>query len=188
MKVWIWLKPTGLEHKHRPALSVKTPEWFLNVVTLDPIPTYSWIVALGVWKTDCIGRLSLPCIPFSDLRAFLLIVVSSLWANINLNKMMEVINVILLEAVGWGIGLPAGLWLWSNKMLPPEPPMFFPTSRGAETASQATGWLLPCLQPRTGRKKHWLLPSWLSLTLLLLTRVFYCLLHSKPIRSPVDCE
>lgn len=104
MKVWIWLKPTGLEHKHRPALSVKTPEWFLNVVTLDPVPTYSWIVALGVRKTGGISRLSLPCIPFSDLRAFLLIVVSSLWANINLNKMTEVINVILLEAVGWGIG------------------------------------------------------------------------------------
>lgn len=36
---------------------------------------------------------------------------------------MEVINVILLEAVGWGIGLPTGLWLWSPKMLPLEPPL-----------------------------------------------------------------
>lgn len=75
-------------------------------ITLDPVPTYSWIVALGVWKTDCSGRLSLPCIPFSALRAFLLIVVPSLWANINLSRMTEVTNIILLEAVGWGIGTP----------------------------------------------------------------------------------
>lgn len=119
MKVWIWLKPTGLEHKYRPALFVKTRRWFLNVLTLDPFPTYSWVVALGVWKAEGISCLSLPCIPLNNLRAFILIVVSSLWANINLNKMMEVTNVILLEAVGWGIGLPAVLWLWSNKMLPP---------------------------------------------------------------------
>lgn len=95
----------------------------MNVLTLDPVPTYSWVVTLGVCKAECITSLSLPCIPFSDLRAFLLIVVSSLWANINLNKMMEVINVILLEAMGWGIGLPAGLWLWSSNMLPLEPPL-----------------------------------------------------------------
>lgn len=61
--------------------------------------------------------------------------------------MMEVINVILLEAVGWGIGLPAGLWLWFNKMLPPEPPMLFPISWGAETASKAAG--CPATTPAT---------------------------------------
>lgn len=188
MKVWIWLKPSGLEHKYRPALSVKTPRWFLNVLTLDPVPTYIWVVALGVCKAEGISCLFLPCIPFSDLRAFILIVVSSLWANINLNKMMEVTNIILLEAVGWRIGLPAWLWLWSNKMLPLEPPMLFTTSWGPKTASQATGWLLPLLLSRTGRKKHWLPPSWLSLTLLLLTRIFYCFFHNKPIRSPVDCD
>lgn len=86
----------------------------MNVLTLDPFPIYSWVVAFGVWKAEGISCLSLLCIPLNDLRAFLLIVVSSLWANINLIKMMEVTNVILLEAVGWGIGLPVGLWLRSN--------------------------------------------------------------------------
>lgn len=118
----MWLKPTGPEHKYRATRSLKTREWLLTILALTLVTTCGWTVALGMWEAQHISCLPLPYIPLNDLKEFLSIVVSSVWANISLNKMIKVIHVIVLEAVGWGIRFPAGSWLWSSSMLPLEPP------------------------------------------------------------------